>query len=412
MNRRHSIFAMILISLMFSISAKAQWKTYGSSTGAPIYTLSVIDTNVFAGGYGKVYRSTDAGMNWVNVTPGLIYLTSYRCSFVNKTGLFIGTGGSGVFFTTNNGASWSKINNNMRNSVVSSFAEVDSNIFAGTEGDGVFKSTDQGINWEKTNSGLSNYDVLSLAAVGSDLFVGTQGGGVYRSNDYGVNWTQAGLSGQYIYELFVNGKDIIASTGTSLCYLSTDNGESWAEVYSEISNSVILSFLKIGSNIVAGTLYGGVYLSTNNGRNWTSINDGYTEGSADHLVTDGTILFIGSNLGHLWRRPISEIITSINSPQSELPNGFYISQNYPNPFNHTTVIQYTLAYECNVSVTVYNNLGQIVRIFNEEEKEAGSYNLIFNGDGLSSGVYFYGLNTVSLDGNQKLSAIRKMLLLK
>ena len=87
-------------------------------------------------------------------------------------------------------------------------------------------------------------------------------------------------------------------------------------------------------------------------------------------------------------------------------------QNYPNPFNPTTQIQYVLPNTSNVIVTVYNSLGQTVKVFNEGTKEAGNHNITFNGEGLSSGIYLYNVHSVSIDGKQTFTAAKKMLLLK
>ena len=76
------------------------------------------------------------------------------------------------------------------------------------------------------------------------------------------------------------------------------------------------------------------------------------------------------------------------------------------------MIQYVLPYESNVIITVYNTLGQIVKTFNEGEKASGSYSLNFNGEGLSSGIYFYSINAASVDGKQNFRATKKMIVLK
>ena len=93
-------------------------------------------------------------------------------------------------------------------------------------------------------------------------------------------------------------------------------------------------------------------------------------------------------------------------------NTYSLYQNYPNPFNPSTVIQYALPYESNVSISVYNTLGEVVKTFNEGAKQTGSYNVNFNGEGLSSGIYLYNLNAVSIDGKQNFQATKKMLLIK
>ena len=103
---------------------------------------------------------------------------------------------------------------------------------------------------------------------------------------------------------------------------------------------------------------------------------------------------------------------SVENQKRDLPNIYSLAQNFPNPFNPSTSIQYAVASSQNVKVVVYNSLGQAVKTFNEGEKESGIYTINFNGEGLSSGVYLYSINAVSVDGKQNYRATKKMLLMK
>ena len=109
----------------------------------------------------------------------------------------------------------------------------------------------------------------------------------------------------------------------------------------------------------------------------------------------------------------TEIASGIESTDSqELPARFTLSQNYPNPFNPSTVIQYAVPFESKVNVTIFNSIGQVVKTYNEGNKNAGSYSIRFNGERLASGVYLYNIKAFSLDGKQNFHATKKMLLIK
>lgn len=109
--------------------------------------------------------------------------------------------------------------------------------------------------------------------------------------------------------------------------------------------------------------------------------------------------------------------TGIDDNNQEIPQVFSLKQNYPNPFNPTTTIEFTLPFRAEVSVKIYNVLGQQVRELFSGMKESGVYKLNWNADDsaggkLPSGVYFYELTAKGMDNNQTLSDIRKMVLLK
>jgi hypothetical protein len=92
------------------------------------------------------------------------------------------------------------------------------------------------------------------------------------------------------------------------------------------------------------------------------------------------------------------------APQS--PQKFQLQNNYPNPFNPSTVINYTIAKAGNVTLKVYNLLGQEVATLVNGFQTANTYNVDFNATGLSSGVYIYELRS----GSNVIS--KKMVLMK
>ena len=78
------------------------------------------------------------------------------------------------------------------------------------------------------------------------------------------------------------------------------------------------------------------------------------------------------------------------------PDNFYLNQNYPNPFNPNTIINYTIPLDArgetqDVKLIVYNSLGMLIATLVDEKQNAGNYNVSFNGNNFSSGVYFYKL---------------------
>ncbi|UCE23499.1 MAG: T9SS type A sorting domain-containing protein [Candidatus Zixiibacteriota bacterium] len=94
-----------------------------------------------------------------------------------------------------------------------------------------------------------------------------------------------------------------------------------------------------------------------------------------------------------------------------LPEEFQLAQNYPNPFNMSTVIEFSLLRRSQVSLTIYNILGQKIRQWDAESLPAGSYRYEWDGTSdcggdIASGVYLYNLRT------ETFSRTKKMILLK
>jgi len=95
------------------------------------------------------------------------------------------------------------------------------------------------------------------------------------------------------------------------------------------------------------------------------------------------------------------------STESVKPNTFALYQNYPNPFNPTTVISFSLTSNANVSLKVYNILGQqVATLIESQNLTAGLHKVNFNATNLPTGTYFY---TLSANGN---TITKKMLLVK
>jgi hypothetical protein len=104
-------------------------------------------------------------------------------------------------------------------------------------------------------------------------------------------------------------------------------------------------------------------------------------------------------------------LTDTSEKEENIPGTFVLEQNYPNPFNPSTKIKYEVpedvkSEKSNVKITVYDIIGNELAVIIDEQKSHGTYEVEFNSDGLTSGVYFYKLTS----GNY--SHTRKMILLK
>lgn len=92
--------------------------------------------------------------------------------------------------------------------------------------------------------------------------------------------------------------------------------------------------------------------------------------------------------------------------QSQVVSTFHLYQNYPNPFNPVTTIEYQLLTTSNVSLMVFDLLGnQVTNLVNGKE-EAGLHSVKFSGNNLSSGIYYYRLKAGSFTSSKKLILLK------
>src|ERR1035437_6502881 len=105
-------------------------------------------------------------------------------------------------------------------------------------------------------------------------------------------------------------------------------------------------------------------------------------------------------------------LSDVKSDNSNTPKTFNLSQNYPNPFNPSTYISYQLPSDAYVTLKIYNVLGNEIQTLVNGFTPAGSHQVRFNANGLSTGVYFYTIKANSLNGKQTFQSTKKMILMK
>jgi hypothetical protein len=94
-----------------------------------------------------------------------------------------------------------------------------------------------------------------------------------------------------------------------------------------------------------------------------------------------------------------------------LPVDYTLSQNFPNPFNPNTKISFTLPVESDVTMKVFNVIGEEINTAVKGTFGAGIHNIEFNASNLNSGVYFYSLEATGTEGSN-FSEVKKMMLTK
>ncbi len=138
-----------------------------------------------------------------------------------------------------------------------------------------------------------------------------------------------------------------------------------------------LEWIKLQHNLTRGFL---------NGVHFTSPTNGYINGGNKILLKYTELAAVGD--------------------EEEMPAEFMLEQNYPNPFNPSTKIKFEVPNSSVVSIIVYDVLGREVQELLNEFKPAGSYEIIFDGTGLPSGVYFYKLQSENFIQTKKMLLVR------
>jgi photosystem II stability/assembly factor-like uncharacterized protein len=396
-----------------------------------IYSLALSGNNIFAGTRTSgVYMSTDNGTDWYGANNGLNLwnVENYISLAANGNNILAGTWEGHVYLSNNNAINWKCIGDFGSARSINALTMSGNTIFAaigqGNGSGGVWRTTDNGTNWTVLNSGLfSLNDVWDIAISGNKIFFGAS----YFSTDNGLTWntfSTNGLPVSSIYAIAVNGSKVFAGT----------NGQGvWSRFQSETlpvelsgftavvkQNSIVLNWkTATESNNYGFEVERALYNDPSVTTKWETL--GFIKGSGNSISTKEysfTDITIRGNGKFSYRLKQIDNEGKINySRETEISVNFYpqvysLENNFPNPFNPGTVIKYSLPYESNVKLTVYNTLGIKVRELISEVQQPGLHDYKFNAAGLSSGVYLYTIEASSVDGKENYNSTKKMILMK
>jgi hypothetical protein len=135
-------------------------------------------------------------------------------------------------------------------------------------------------------------------------------------------------------------------------------------------------------------------------------NDNENAIGANHVIDLFALAWyvsVDNSFGSMGNHPFT---TDVNEILGLTPSAYTLEQNFPNPFNPSTKINFSLPVEGFVTLDVYNSIGQKVATLVNETKTAGTYTVNFDASDLTSGIYFYKINS----GN--FTETKKMILLK
>lgn len=416
--------------VLSSSNCGADWTNVSNGLDlAAVKCLTANGSDVYFTGQGgyNAYRSNDSGSSWTNIAG----LTDYQVGAFAVSGsrIVAGTvgprmmaGSSPALLSSDNGATWSVIENSPAPLTAQPYGINDQYIFSGMQYGygGVYRCSVDSSIWGKAYGGPPWWGMLTFRSVcvsGPKVYVGTDDLGVYFSSDNGVSWRSINTGLDTVNTSFsaiaLNGPTIFVGTAsTSIStyvprgvYRSTNNGLSWSGVNAGLPRANISALAVQGSKVFAGTDSNGIFLSTDNGEHWSQFNEGLPNLSVSSLARNESYVYVGV-VGGVWRLPLSEAVLSVSSQDNKSPATFSLGQNFPNPFNPSTSIRYQLPAAAPVTLKVYDILGREVQTLVNERQNAGVHSVIFDAGDLSSGVYFYTLQA------ERFKETKKFLLLK
>jgi len=135
------------------------------------------------------------------------------------------------------------------------------------------------------------------------------------------------------------------------------------------------------------------------------LGDNISFGAGQYFTNNG-VTIVPSETYEFYIRALAEGSLGVAGPSELSPNSYGLAQNFPNPFNPETSIRFSLAKSGQTTLRVYNIQGRMVAELANGNMEAGIQTITFDASKMSSGVYFYKLESGDF------SEVKKMVLMK
>lgn len=434
-----------------STNGGVNWSTLTLDYSGAGFSSSYIDNNnnIWAATtYSGIIKSTDGGTNWNVITSGLT-ATQVRALVADASGnLYAALPGKGLYSSTDNGNSWNKLTivDNTQDTYIRTVEVLPSGGLIVYNVYNKIYITTNFTNWNSFSNGLDNQNIWELAVTNDYYFAAGSDGKVFRSPRTSANWveiTNPAVSG-YCYDLFVSSAGELFYLFDQQIYKSTNNGNDWINVGSGVNGYKFSIAQNSFGDLFVGTDQG-VYRSTNGGTSWTEDLSGLNDGGLSLAVFGGSTVFAGgyssvsksTDSGQNWSayttgienfhinqlafghsdvlfalaenvgvyRTVSSV-SSVFDSDNFFADNFILNQNYPNPFNPSTKITWQSPISGHHSLKVYDVLGNEVATLLDDYRAAGNYELDFDAQNLSSGVYFYKLSVDNFNQTRKMILIR------
>ncbi len=408
-----------LVIFIFTISlfhqfTFGQWVLQNSGVATNLYSIQFVNSNTgwAIGANSIILKTTNAGLNWFQQQSNLSSGRDLNGIDMLDTDVgFIAGWFSAILKTTNGGSNWIVLRE-MPIGQGNSYNDVDfindqTGWICGFQGL-IWKTTNGGMNWDSSFIG-SNAPLRDISFVNSQTgWVVGDVGYMRKTTNGGVNWTFQffGTTFDYWYNSL---KFINENTGWVVSYndkvfRTTNAGTKWDTVSN--TPGLCIFFINALTGWTGGD-NGDMFKSTNGGLNFYP----QTKPIVGGFHTD--IYFQNDSVG--WSTIVNHIMhttnaggefVGLNQLSTEIPKQYKLNQNYPNPFNSQTKITFEMTKKDFINIEVFDVLGRTVETLLNKELAPGIYELEWNANNYSSGVYFYKLVS------QNYTETRKMILNK
>ena len=414
------IFLKILFLLILTQTesySQQYWLTQNSPTSRNLTSVFFTDslTGWIGGDSGLVLHTTDKGKSWSsqnsnvnNSIHSLYFLNDQRgfalsYEFDNTPPAYFGTR---ILTTSNGGNTWIQSLFPDSNVFLSSIYFIDSlKGFTGGSNGIIFYTTNTGQTWMESviDSGFAfGFPIIDIEFYDNEIGFASGGsfdiaGQMFKTTDGGLNWKSVIVGPEPVLDLHIVDSLNILCAGGDFEYgasivSTTNSGTNW--IYNElgvfgISNAI--GYRTQNEIWVSMNLIDSFLLSTDGGYNWDLLPTPGSTILSDMTFTDYRNGWAVGKNGVILKYNSSLI--NINSTGIFTPEDFTLYQNYPNPFNPVTNLGFGISELGFVTLKVYDVLGNEVAVLVNENKAPGYYNIQFDGSNLSSGVYYYRLES-------------------